>query len=103
MKHFVGHLREAEQRQRRGGGVRPLSIDESLPDSPALNVPDDERLSPDAAFDRQWAVTVLSRAMEALQSECTAEGKAALLEHLRPWLLGESAHGDQARRRRRWG
>ena len=96
VKHFVGHQRESEQRQRRGGGVRPLSIDESLPDSPALNVPDDERLSPDAAFDRQWAVTVLSRAMKALQSECTAEGKAALLEHLRPWLLGESARGDQA-------
>ena len=96
VKHFVAHLRESEQRQRRGGGVRPLSIDESLPDSPALNVPDDERLSPDAAFDRQWAVTVLSRAMEALQSECAAQGKAALLEHLRPWLLGEAAHGDQA-------
>jgi RNA polymerase sigma-70 factor (ECF subfamily) len=96
VKHFVGHRWESEQRQRRGGGVRPLSIDESLPDSPALNVPDDERLSPDAAFDRQWAVTVLARAMESLQNECAAQGKSALLEHLRPWLLGESAHGDQA-------
>jgi len=97
VKHFVAHLRESEQRQRRGGGVRPLSIDGSLPDAPALNVPDDERLSPDAAFDRQWAVTVLSRAMESLQSECAAQGKSALLEHLRPWLLGESTYGDQAK------
>lgn len=97
VKHFAAHLRESEQRQRRGGGVRPLSIDESLPDSPVLSVPDDERLSPDAAFDRQWAVTVLSRAMVALESECAIQGKGDLLEHLRPWLLGEAVHGDQAR------
>jgi RNA polymerase sigma-70 factor (ECF subfamily) len=96
VKHFTAHVRESEQRLRRGGGVRPLSIDESLPDSPPMNVPDDESLSPEAAFDRQWAITVLSRAMEALQRECAAEGKAALLDRLRPWLLGESVHGDQA-------
>jgi RNA polymerase sigma-70 factor (ECF subfamily) len=96
VRHFAANLRESEQRQRRGGGARPLSIDESLPDSPALTVPDEARLSPDAAFDRQWAVTVLSRAMAALEKECWAEQKGALLEHLRPWLLGEATHGDQA-------
>lgn len=96
VKHFVAHLRESGQRQRRGGGVPSLSIDESSPDSPALSVPDDERLSPDAAFDRQWAVTVLSRAMAALESECAAQGKSELLAHLRPWLLGEAVYGDQA-------
>jgi RNA polymerase sigma-70 factor (ECF subfamily) len=92
----VAHRRESEQRQKRGGGVRPLSIDESLAGSPALDLPEDARRSPDAAFDRQWAVTVLSRAMEALERECATEGKAALLEHLRPWLLGEAAYGEQA-------
>jgi DNA-directed RNA polymerase specialized sigma24 family protein len=95
VKHFVAHVREYGQRQRRGGGVPLLSIDESLPDSPALKVPDDARLSPDAAFDRQWALTVLSRAMEALEKECAAQGKSTVLDHLRPWLLGESVHGDQ--------
>ena len=96
VKHFVANLREAGNRQRRGGGMQLLSIDASQLDSPALNIPDDERQSPEAAFDRQWAVTVLGRAMETLQSECAAQGKAALLDHLRPWLLGETAHGDQA-------
>jgi RNA polymerase sigma factor (sigma-70 family) len=96
VKHFVGHLRESEQRLRRGGGVRPLSIDESQPDSPALNVPDETTLSPEAAFDRQWALTVLSRAMAALKAECSAEGKASLFDHLRTSLLGDSIHGDQA-------
>jgi RNA polymerase sigma-70 factor (ECF subfamily) len=96
VKHFVAHRREFEQRQKRGGGVPPLSIDESLTASPALDLPEDARRSPDAAFDRQWAVTVLSRAMEALERECATAGKSAMLEHLRPWLLGEAAHGEQA-------
>lgn len=96
VKHFVAHRREAENRLRRGGGVAPLSLHGSTDTSPEIDVADDERMSPEAVFDRQWAVTVLSRAMQALQDECAAEGKEALFETLRPWLLGESAHGDQA-------
>jgi RNA polymerase sigma-70 factor (ECF subfamily) len=95
VKHFVAHRREADGRLRRGGGVQPLSLDADSPESPALNVADDACRTPEAAFDRQWAVTVLARAMDALQAECAAEGKSALLEHLRPWLLGESGYGDQ--------
>jgi RNA polymerase sigma-70 factor (ECF subfamily) len=96
VKHFVAHRREAENRLRRGGGVAPLSLHGSTETSPALDVADDERMSPEAVFDRQWAVTVLSRAMQTLQAECEVEGKGMLVETLRPWLLGESAHGDQA-------
>jgi len=96
VKHFLAHQREADMRLCRGGGVRPLSLDADSPESPALNVPTNARLSPEAAFDRQWAVTVLARAMEALQAGCAAEGKSALFDHLRPWLLGESGYGDQA-------
>lgn len=96
VKHFVAHRWEADMRLRRGGGVPPLSLDTDSPESPALKVPDDARLSPEAAFDRQWAVTVLARAMDALQAECAAQGKSALLDTLRPWLLGESGYGDQA-------
>jgi len=96
VKHFVAHQHEAETRLKRGGGVLPLSLDWESPDSSALNVPEDARLTPEAAFDRQWAVTVLARAMESLGAECAAQGKSALFDQLRPWLLGESGYGDQA-------
>ena len=96
VRHFVAHQRESDQRLRRGGGVRPLSLDEDSEESPALAVADTTEVSPEVAFDRQWAVTVLARAMDQLQSECAAEGKSALFEPLRPWLLGEAGHGDQA-------
>lgn len=94
VKHFLAHRWEADIR--RGGGVLPLSLDAKPPESPALNVADDSFLSPEAAFDRQWAVTVLACAMEALQAECAAEGKSPLFDRLRPWLFGESDYGDQA-------
>ena len=96
VKHFVAHGREAGQRLRRGGGVLPLSLDAETFGAPALEVPDDARLSPEAAFDRQWAVTVLARAMDVLQAECVAGEKSALFDQLRPSLLGESEYGDQA-------
>lgn len=91
VKHFLSHRREAALRLRRGGGETPLSMDAE--EAPPLA--DTSQLSPDAAFDREWALTVLSRAMEVLRQEQTAEGKGAAFERLRPWLSGEAAHGEQ--------
>ncbi len=98
VKHFLARRREMARRLKRGGGVAPLSLDARAADAdePAVQVADDARRSPEAAFDRRWAVTVLARAMEALRAESTSEGKGPLFDGLRPWLLGESAHGDQA-------
>jgi DNA-directed RNA polymerase specialized sigma24 family protein len=95
VKHFVAHHREAERRLKRGGGVAVLSLDADGAESPALKVPDDARQVPDAEFDRQWAITVLDRAMRALDAECAAQGRPDLARQLRPWLLGESGYGDQ--------
>ncbi|WP_232289561.1 RNA polymerase sigma factor [Verrucomicrobium spinosum] len=96
VKHFLSHHREAALRQKRGGGVATLSLDADLPDTLPLEVTASDRLSPDAVYDRQWAITVLARAMGALTAECEAGGKVALLEALRPSLLGEAEHGDQS-------
>ena len=96
VKHFLAHHREAARRLKRGGGVAPLSLDAHEPGSSVANLAEEARLSPEAAFDRQWAITVLNRAMEALAADCRAQGKPGLVEQLRPWLLGESGYGDQA-------
>jgi len=95
VKHFAAHQYEANNRLKRGGGLAPLSLDAGSLDSPALQVTDDTKLSPEAAFDRQWAVTVLDRAMQALEAECKAQGKPDLVDQMRPWLMGESGYGDQ--------
>ena len=92
VKHFLSHRREAAMRLRRGGGESPISMDDE--EAPALA--DSSQISPDAAFDREWALTVLSRAMEALKQEQISEGKGDEFQRLQPWLNGEASHGDQA-------
>lgn len=91
VKHFVWHQREAAMRMKRGGGVEPLSLD----DAEAIGVPDARVTLPDAEFDRQWAVTVIARSMEALRTECMAEGRGAFFDRVNGILSGQASHGDQ--------
>ena len=51
--------------------------------------------TPETAFDRQWALTVLARSLHSLRQECETAGDGKLFDHLQPWLTGEAAHGDQ--------
>jgi DNA-directed RNA polymerase specialized sigma24 family protein len=95
VKHFLSHHREAALRLKRGGGVENISLDDTEAGE-ARSVPDASVLSPDAAFDRQWALTVVSRALAALRVECAGEGRADFFEQVKPWLTGDAAHGDQA-------
>lgn len=91
LKHFLSHHREALRRLKRGGGVENVSLNETE----AQSVPDAGQLSPDAAFDQQWALTVVAHALEALRRECVTEGRADFFELAKPWLTGDTARGDQ--------
>ena len=91
VKHFVGHQRESAGRMKRGGGIVAVSLD----DEEAAEVQDARTVSPDAEFDRQWAMTVIARAMEALQADCVSEGRGAFFETVSGILNGHASHGDQ--------
>jgi DNA-directed RNA polymerase specialized sigma24 family protein len=94
VKHFLSHRREAARRLKRGGGAENISLNDTDAGE-ARSAPDASVLSPDAAFDRQWALTVVARALEALRRECAAEGRADFFELVKPWLTGDAARGDQ--------
>jgi RNA polymerase sigma factor (sigma-70 family) len=83
VKHFLSHAREREQTLKRGGGREFQSLDTGG-DAP------DPALPPDAAFDRQWALTLLSRALDALEGQFAAEDKAETFRVLKPWLTGDA-------------
>ena len=91
VKHFVSHRREAAQRLKRGGGTLKVSLDAEE----AAEVPDARRLPPDAEFDRQWAMTVITRSLNALRSQCVAEGRGAFFDAVQNILNGHASHGEQ--------
>jgi RNA polymerase sigma-70 factor (ECF subfamily) len=103
LKHFLSHRRLRGSREKRGGGAEPVPLTEDTDTSPGLSLPDKVTPTPDAAFDRAWATTLLARALAALQTECDAEGKGASFDLLKPWLTGEASHGDQAETARALG
>jgi DNA-directed RNA polymerase specialized sigma24 family protein len=91
VKHFLSRHRESERRMKRGGGAEPLPLD----DAEACEVADARHNSPDAEFDRQWAVTVLASGLETLRLECQASGRGTFFEQVKPLLTGDAAYGDQ--------
>ncbi len=91
VKHYLAHQWQAARRQKRGGGQADLPLDEHLSDVLA----DAGEITPDAAFDRQWAITVLSRSLDTLQAECTAEGRTAFFDAAKPHLMSDATYGDQ--------
>lgn len=85
VKHFVYRQRERASAMKRGSGEADLALDEA----PEQGTPPDWDLD----FDRAWAIALIRRALESLESEMEVAGKSAQFETLRPWLDGGAA-GD---------
>ena len=104
LKHFLADRRKHELRLKRGQGVtfEPLEAVESEDDG-SRQIPDLSSASPDALFDRQWALAVIARAMALLQNEFAAEKKAGQFTILKEWLVGEHSSLSQAEAARRLG
>jgi DNA-directed RNA polymerase specialized sigma24 family protein len=100
-RHFLSHRRERERRLKRGGGVEVISSDQLATEAEGqspMSEPfsDPQAVSPAAEFDRQWALTVLGRALEVLRLENIQQGRGEFFECAKPWLTGDAARGDQA-------
>jgi RNA polymerase sigma-70 factor (ECF subfamily) len=91
LKHFLANEWDRAHRQKRGGGILPLSLDLQDADTRYQINPADN-LSPDKLYDRAWAVTLLERVIARLRAESLADGKHLLFERLKPFLMaGKSA------------
>jgi len=99
LKHFLANEWDKSQAQKRGGGAAHLSLDWQTADT-KFQVAATDGPGPDQAFDREWALALLAKVIERLQSECAADGKAKLFEQLKMFLMagkGESAQSDVAK------
>jgi RNA polymerase sigma factor (sigma-70 family) len=105
LKHFLTDQRAHAQRLKRGGGITPESLDAptGTDASPGFQVADPAAMAHDAGFDREWALTVIDRALATLQKEFGEVGKAEQFETLKPWLMGDTPSSSQADAARQLG
>ncbi len=91
LKRFAANQRIHDHAAKRGGGQIHAVIDgESDQTEAGLQIADTSIEAPDAAFDRQWALTLLACALGHLESEMRDEGKSAHFDALKPWLTAEA-------------
>jgi len=97
VKHFLADARARAGAVKRGGGEAVLSIERGgTSTTTELQIPDPAGPPADASFDREWAQTVVARAIEVLATEFRAADKAAWFDRLKPWLLGQCDGFSQA-------
>src|SRR5690606_19110811 len=81
--------------EKRGGGeVVSLDLIEAERWYVAAGEPEGE--SPEQAYDRQWALTLLERTCRRLEEIFAAKGKAREFQALRPFLTGTGGSDDYA-------
>ena len=85
--NFLRNQHARETAQKRGGGAAPYSFDE-LRDFAASG------MSPQEAFEHNWALSVMEAAMDSLRDECHAAGKPELFAALAPFLGREPEPGE---------
>ena len=99
LKHFIINEWKKSQRLKRGGGGAALSLDWETADT-QFQIASNSEPSPDQAFDREWALTLLAKVIERLRAECEVEGKLKQFEKLKVFLTtgkGALSHADAAK------
>lgn len=92
LKRFVADWRDHGAARKRGGGAVHVSLDAGEA-SPALAATGE---SPEDAFDRLWAMTLMERVVEKLRSEARTSGREPLFLALAPWLSSDPDPGAYA-------
>jgi RNA polymerase sigma-70 factor (ECF subfamily) len=92
LKHFLSDYRAHANREKRGSGIAPERLDTATDVGQPLPASRDD----DRIFDRQWALTVIARALDIVGGELRDAGKATHFEVLKPWLTGEGTALSQA-------
>jgi RNA polymerase sigma-70 factor (ECF subfamily) len=86
-KRFLLKEHDRAQAQKRGGGWKRLSIDIEAGEQRYGYEPADE-WTPEALFERRWALTLLEQVIDRLQSDYEAKGKRRLFDQCKPFLTG---------------
>jgi RNA polymerase sigma-70 factor (ECF subfamily) len=92
-KHFLSKEWDKAKAQNRGGGHRTLSFDFQKADSSIRIEPTSSTLTAEQLYDREWAMTLLSRTMERLQKQANERQQVIQFETIKRFLIGERQPG----------
>jgi RNA polymerase sigma-70 factor (ECF subfamily) len=90
VSHFLANDWDRETAQKREGGRAPVSIDAATVEG-RLRLEPVDRLTPEAIFERQWAVALLTRCLDLLRQEQASAGGRDRFERLKSFLAGGEA------------
>ena len=90
LNNFVANEWSKEQSQKRGGGLKHVSLHFDDGKSQYDNEPKED-ITPETLFERRWATTILKQAMTNLELHYNDTGKAEMFKALRPFLGGGQA------------
>jgi DNA-directed RNA polymerase specialized sigma24 family protein len=94
--HYLANERDHAQAKKRGGGRVTISIDGLAAEGRYRRSPI-HQLTPERLFEKQWALALLDRVIERLESEMAQAGKSRQFMALKPAVLGESTRASFAR------
>jgi RNA polymerase sigma factor (sigma-70 family) len=94
-KRFLGKEREEKRAKKRGGGRTPLPLDVETAEGRYSREPSHDE-TPERIFERNWALTVIARALAALRERYAAEGKERVFDGLKDFLTGRSDEAGYA-------
>ncbi|MBI3869314.1 MAG: sigma-70 family RNA polymerase sigma factor [Verrucomicrobia bacterium] len=85
LKNFVSSEQRKMAAQKRGGGERPISLDDEDVEQRYAREPAAAH-TPETLFELSWARTLLARAAASLEAEYLDTGRHAIFIHLQPYL-----------------
>ncbi len=95
LNHFLTNDWRHGQAAKRGGGQAFISFDAQTAESRYALEPQSD-LTPERAYERRWALTLLDLAMVRLEEESVAAGKGRQFSQLERFLTSEATQSDCA-------
>jgi RNA polymerase sigma-70 factor (ECF subfamily) len=95
MNHFLAKEWRRDGALKRGGGSITFSLDAEAAEGHYRLEPA-HHLTPEALFERRWAMTLLDEAMAGVREDYRAEGKEQLFNELKTMLSGERTEARYA-------
>ncbi len=86
-KHFASNERDRWNAQKRGGQIELLNLDVVLAEG-KFSAEFAQAKTPEQAYEKQWALTLLDETISSLSREYEAAGKSVYFDHLQMYLPG---------------